>query len=93
MNHWAHLEPITASYLMIALNEIVPDQTYGAVSLIDQKNALEDYRERDTGHGSNAILPSSTLPAPKSTALATHPFCFGVHSGTDLCPDTSEEKS
>ena len=43
------LEPddFTATDLMIALNEIFPDATYGAIPVIDQYGALQAYLALD----------------------------------------------
>ena len=35
--------PITARNLMIALSEVFPDSTYGAIPVIDQRDALEEF--------------------------------------------------
>jgi hypothetical protein len=40
---------LTASDLQIALSDIYPDSTYGAVPVIDQCDALEAYRAFDDG--------------------------------------------
>lgn len=40
---------ITARHLMIALNEVFPDSTYGAIPVIDQHDALEAYLAYDDG--------------------------------------------
>lgn len=42
-------KPITASKLMIALSEVFPDSTYGAIPVIDQYDALEAYLAYDDG--------------------------------------------
>ena len=39
----------TATELRIALNEVFPDATYGAVPVIDQYDALEAYLAFDDG--------------------------------------------
>ncbi len=39
----------TASKMRIALNEVFPEATYGAVPVIDQYNALEAYLAFDDG--------------------------------------------
>ncbi len=39
----------TASELIIALNEVFPDSTYGAVPTVDQYGALEAYLAYDDG--------------------------------------------
>jgi len=39
----------TANDMMIALNEIFPDSTYGAIPVIDQYDALETYLAFDDG--------------------------------------------
>ncbi len=39
----------TATDLRIALNEIYPEATYGAIPVIDQYNALETYLAFDDG--------------------------------------------
>jgi hypothetical protein len=46
----------TASDLRIALNDIYPDATYGAVHVVDQCDALEAYRAFDDGGLSEAPL-------------------------------------
>jgi len=40
---------ITARHLMIALSEVFPDSTYGAIPVIDQHDALEAYLAYDDG--------------------------------------------
>ncbi len=39
----------TANDMRIALNEIFPDSTYGAIPVIDQSDALEAYLAFDDG--------------------------------------------
>ena len=40
---------ITARHLMIALSEVFPDSTHGAIPVIDQYDALEAYLAYDDG--------------------------------------------
>ena len=40
---------LTASELIIALNEVFPDSTYGAISMLDQYGALKAYLAYDDG--------------------------------------------
>lgn len=42
-------KPITASNLMIALSDVFPDSTHGAIPVIDQYDALEAYLAYDDG--------------------------------------------
>jgi len=42
-------DEFTANDMRIALNEIFPDSTYGAVPVIDQYDALEAYLAFDEG--------------------------------------------
>ena len=42
-------DDFTATDMRIALNEIFPDSTYGAVPVIDQYDALEAYLAFDDG--------------------------------------------
>lgn len=42
-------DEFTAADIRIALNEIYPDSTYGAVPVLDQYDALEAYRAFDDG--------------------------------------------
>ncbi len=42
-------DDFTANDMRIALNEIFPDSTYGAVPVIDQYDALEAYLAFDDG--------------------------------------------
>ena len=42
-------DDFTANEMRIALNEIFPDSTYGAVPLVDQYDALEAYLAFDDG--------------------------------------------
>ena len=44
----------TSSELLIALTELYPDATYGAVPVIDQWDAVEAYRAFDDGGLSEA---------------------------------------
>ncbi len=45
----SHPENFTATDLRIALNEIYPEATYGAIPVIDQYDALEAYLAFDDG--------------------------------------------
>jgi hypothetical protein len=47
LNNGIHTNPITAGYVMIALSDIFPEQTYGAVPVIDRIEAVEEYLARD----------------------------------------------
>ena len=49
MNNIPDLDVFTANDLLIALTEIYPDTSYGAVPVIDQYDALEAYRAFDDG--------------------------------------------
>ncbi len=40
---------LTARNLVIALNEVFPDSTYGAIPVVDQYDALEAYLAYDDG--------------------------------------------
>ncbi len=40
---------VTATDLRLALSDLYPDSTYGAVPVIDQYDALEAYRAFDDG--------------------------------------------
>ena len=42
-------DEFTATRLRIALNEIYPEATYGAIPVIDQRDALEAYLAFDDG--------------------------------------------
>lgn len=47
-------DPVTAMDVFIAVNDEFPDATYGAVSVVDQYDAVEAYRAYDDGGLSEA---------------------------------------
>jgi len=49
MKHFRTSEQPSSEELRIALSEIYPDATYGAVPVIDQLDALDTYRAYDDG--------------------------------------------
>lgn len=49
MNHEIDNYAVTASELQIALTDIYPDSTYGAIPVTDQYDALAAYRVFDDG--------------------------------------------
>ena len=42
-------DDFTANHMRIALNEFIPESTYGAIPVIDQYDALEAYLAFDDG--------------------------------------------
>ncbi len=49
MRNTIHSSAFTATDMRIALSEIYPDSTYGAVPALDRYDALEAYRVYDDG--------------------------------------------
>lgn len=64
------LAEFTATDMKIALNEIFPDATYGAIPVIDQYDALEAYLAFDDGalaeapQALAAYIPISKIAPP-----------------------------
>ena len=56
-------DDFTANDMRIALNEIFPESTYGAISVIDQYDALEAYLAFDDG---------ALAEAPQALAAYVH---------------------
>lgn len=49
MKHTPDTNEFTAAEMRLALSDIYPDSTYGAVPVIDQYDALEAFRAFDDG--------------------------------------------
>ena len=49
MTNTPGLDEFTATDMRIALNEVFPEATYGAIPVIDQYDALEAYLALDDG--------------------------------------------
>ena len=75
-------DEFTATDMRIALNEVFPEATYGAIPVIDQYDALATYLAFDDGTRAEAPLPKRANSGKMQVTICWFLFAYSFLYGS-----------